>query len=596
MESFRKEQILNKAREHVSSVSEMADLEHVKTTEQLRDLVTGKHEYDEIVRARLSGMLKNRADELYHLAPSPFVARCDVSFDEKNESLYFGKFSFPKENIYSWITPAARLRFEEIGDVSYTVPSGKKRKGKLNRKDQFMISQGKINFMASESTEHERTLIHQEHLTNRKTGFVLPEIVAQMEKAQDQVIRANPEGSFLISGPAGSGKTTLALHRIAYLLQSPETLEFYKDAPMIVFVQDKSTQQYFSGLLPELGIHQVEITTYGAWAMKQLGLVGFKHDDASSFNAQDIDWKEVAFEKSRYTQGVLPPVPKGIFNPFTWLKNAYSQNPVLLEALTYQANENQLDLFDLILLQAARIAKDGLLLTETEEYRQGKNSELIRKKKIVPLQYSLVMIDEVQNYTAGQIQVIQSCLHPNTKSMLYAGDLGQRTRIGALKEWHEVGEKFTTETHAELKKVYRNTREILEYINKEGFSTEIPDGIPSGPEVIEYVHGEEAVTKVEKLISDRKEFLVGILGFETHDLKDYIHLADTNVKVTTIEKAQGVEFDTVVLVGIGDKHLAPSHTNVELENELTLINKDLYYVGLTRAMRTLVVVRAIEQF
>jgi DNA helicase-2/ATP-dependent DNA helicase PcrA len=112
--------------------------------------------------------------------------------------------------------------------------------GELISKEQYMITDGKIVFMAFESLEQARELIYQEYFSQRKSSFLLPEIVEQMEQAQDKVIRAHHQGSFLISGAAGSGKTTLALHRVAYLLQSPDTAERFKTENTIVFVQDNS--------------------------------------------------------------------------------------------------------------------------------------------------------------------------------------------------------------------------------------------------------------------------------------------------------------------------------------------------------------------
>ena len=84
-----------------------------------------------------------------------------------------------------------------------------------------------------------------------KGFFVLPEIVSQMEKTQDIVIRACYKNPLLISGPAGSGKTTLALHRIAYLLQAPDTNIIYDTDPAVVFVQDDKTKEYFSKIMDE---------------------------------------------------------------------------------------------------------------------------------------------------------------------------------------------------------------------------------------------------------------------------------------------------------------------------------------------------------
>ncbi len=218
-----------------------------------------------------------KTQELDALYPSPYFIKCEIQFDKEPNSriFYFSKFSLPEENIYSWVSPAAALRFEQPGAFSYEIKGLDNKTGVLLAKEQYMIADGKIIFMAIESLTQPRELVYQEYFSQRKSTFILPEIVEQMEKAQDKVIRANPQGSFLISGPAGSGKTTLALHRVAYLVQSPDTAETFKESKIIVFVQDSSTQTYFGSLLPQLGINHVAITTFADWARQQLKLLDF---------------------------------------------------------------------------------------------------------------------------------------------------------------------------------------------------------------------------------------------------------------------------------------------------------------------------------
>ena len=223
----------------------------------------------------------------------------------------------------------------------------------------------------------------------------------------------------------------MALHRIAYLLQSPETIELYGKAPIIVFVQDESTRQYFSSLLPELGIHNVEITTYGSWVLKNLGLGEYAYSDVSSDIENDVNWNEVSFKKAAMRHDKLLNIFNDKPEPFKWLRSIYAEDDQVIEALDIQENEKRLDQFDLSLLQSGMVKKDGALLTEIDRLFEGKNSRLIRKKEIVPLRYSLMMLDEVQNYTATQVQVIKSCIHPDTKSMLYIGETG-RNRTGGL--------------------------------------------------------------------------------------------------------------------------------------------------------------------
>ena len=192
-----------------------------------------------------------QVENLKLLYPSPYFTRCDFEVNGEKKEIYIGKFSFADERIYSWVSPAATLRFENTGLASYKRPDGTVRKGILERKDQYMIVDGKFLFYAKEEMGQSRELIYQEHFTRQKQGFVLEEVVDQMEKAQDQVIRIAYKGPMVISGPAGSGKTTLALHRVAFLMQSPETAEWFQPETIAVLVQDVGTKEYFSQLLPE---------------------------------------------------------------------------------------------------------------------------------------------------------------------------------------------------------------------------------------------------------------------------------------------------------------------------------------------------------
>ena len=136
----KKKNLFNSAQKHLKGVVCSISDEHKKAIKQIKNLNSNVHEYDDSVRKKIGSIYANRADELFHLKPSPFVARCDVSFGDAEETLYFGKFSLIEESIYSWITPAARIRFENLGEVSYTLSSGEKRNAKLSRKDQFLIS------------------------------------------------------------------------------------------------------------------------------------------------------------------------------------------------------------------------------------------------------------------------------------------------------------------------------------------------------------------------------------------------------------------------------------------------------------------------
>jgi DNA helicase IV len=131
---------------------------------------------DKLVESKIISYNEKRINELNYLKGSPYFVRCQVRYDKENKetSLNFGKFSFTDDLIYSWIAPASSIRFEEPGDFEYKCPDGNIEKGKLLRKDQFMIVNGEIRFLSTEGLNSPRELIYQEHFSNRKTGFVLP--------------------------------------------------------------------------------------------------------------------------------------------------------------------------------------------------------------------------------------------------------------------------------------------------------------------------------------------------------------------------------------------------------------------------------------
>ncbi|NBS41665.1 hypothetical protein EBS80_03310, partial [bacterium] len=124
-----KEGLLTEAAARVETVRGAANAEINTVTATLEKLDRQKHDpaTDPAVRNKLVRHFDERLDQLHHLFPSPYFFRCDVKTDAgKIESWYFGKFQMMEQSIFSWMSPAARLRFSDIGD-------------ELRRKDQFMI-------------------------------------------------------------------------------------------------------------------------------------------------------------------------------------------------------------------------------------------------------------------------------------------------------------------------------------------------------------------------------------------------------------------------------------------------------------------------
>ena len=324
-----KEKLLQKLKEKISGIREKIMLNQKETeTLENRSLeeIKGLKVEDQAIYMDLKAHAKTRIKELENLHHSPFFVRCDIYYQKTGErrTIYFAKHQFAQESIFSWTAPIATIRFESPGNISWKLPDGSMEKAVLESKDQYLIVDEKILFYATEEQGKPRDLIYQEHFSTRKNAFILPEIVSIMEKAQDQVIRAHHVGPFVISGPAGSGKTTLALHRVAYLVQAPDTAHMYPSQSSIVFVQDTGTKEYFSQLLPELGINDVKITTFNEWVAECLEIAEKDILSSHSLNEESKDMLE--FEKIKAFRLNGQELLKYSKQHFTLLENIYSKH------------------------------------------------------------------------------------------------------------------------------------------------------------------------------------------------------------------------------------------------------------------------------
>ena len=550
---------------------------------------------DELTCQTLMAQCRRRYDDLGQLLPSPYFYACQIKFDteEKSRELFFAKFPFDDENIYSWASPAAKIRFEKPGLFAYDGANNKSQTGKLFSKDQFLINDGRILFLAKEEEHKPRQLIYQEYFSTRKTAFILPEIVAQMEKAQDEVIRADWQGPLLISGPAGSGKTTLALHRIAYLLQSPETAAIFQGEKILVLVQDENTKDYFSHLLPEFGIKEVEITTFESLARKILPLDDWRIDNRLLSDERALDnylIKKIQAIRSASTEQLSN-------KAFTFLDEIYQDGFTEDEEKIWrrQKKDKIMDRVDLAGLMLAQ-ALGSRLEIEKEYYQVARDGSLKRRRGRFLAQYQLIILDEFQNYLPEEIRTLKQALSPQDGALLYVGDLNQQIRLGTIRDFSEVGEVLSTERKVVLQKVYRNTKEILGYLRRLGYQTIIPDQLKSGPEVEELALAEsEELEFVRNVIVGQDQVSIGILAERDDYLGQYRREFSTikNIKIMSMAEAQGVEFDTVLLVGI-DKSNFRSYDDLKLAQEKNRIRRDLLYIALTRAMNKLYVLGRVK--
>ncbi len=594
MQEAQKKKILDQSRHHISYIRQKID-DNIARREvkgaAMKKAAISMMRGDALAQYKIAAINQEQAENLKQLYPSPYFTRCEFEINGEKKIMYFAKFSFSEEKIYSWITPAATLRFEDPGPASYTRPDGKVQAGMLLNKSQYMIVDGKLLFLSTESTEHPRELIYQEHFTRQKPGFILPEVVEQMEKAQDKIVRASYRGPFLISGPAGSGKTTMALHRVAYLMQSPETTELFPTDSVLVLVQDEGTKEYFSHLLPELGIRGVEIITFAQWALSVLAL-GSTHHVVVRYGANEHERNLYEYSKLM----ALRHMPANlIFTKNIWVllqkiyKNTFTK--IEQELFVKQKNEHALDRFDLTILLLCYQKVYGQFMINKDYYEELANGMYRKKNKSFPVQYNLMIIDEFQNYLPEQLALLKTCLNHRLESVVYVGDLAQQTQLGTVKDWNSIGEKIESNRLVALQKVYRNTKQILNFIRDLGYTVHIPQEVKEGKPVAEYIFEskQEQIVQVTKIITGSSGGAIGILAKDKEYLDEFKKEFDDNPNVhcLSMQEAQGVEFEIVCLVGVSQQFFEVSGLPEAIIGEIKKVQRDLLYVALTRAMSEL---------
>jgi DNA helicase IV len=593
MENY-KEKLLKQVKSHIDfvrqKIQDKLEIVKVVANQSLKEL-SKLSAQDQAIYMNGRGNAYKRIAELEHLNSSPYFMKTEI-IDEsgKDKEYFFAKHEFSKQSIYSWVAPVSVIRFENPGKTSYRLPNGKIRTVTIKQKETYMIVDGKVLLFALETQEKARELIYQEHFTKQKSEFILPEIVAQMEKAQDQVIRAGHKGPLVISGPAGSGKTTLALHRVAYLTQVPDTALIYKSDSILVLVQDNGTKNYFSTLLPSLGINDVKITTFSEWALKVLNIENYFYIERYGENEEEKDLYE--YQKLKALRETS--IPAWSKNIFTTLNSKYSEyfSDSNLRLFNEQKKERKLDRFDLVILLKSYLKKYEKFEIK-REYQTFVKNKLTRKIEKTEVLYSLMIVDEFQNYLPEQIQILKNCLNQKKQSVVYVGDMAQQVKLGTIRDWKEVKEVISPDRNIKLKKVYRNTRNILSFIKSLGYVVELPIGLKEGPVVVEKIINtvEEEIRHIKEIIPKYTKGTIGILAKEETYLENFKkEFTDMkNIHVLTMNEAQGVEFDLVCLVGIKKESFVTHNVDVSPLHieEKKRIQKDLLYVALTRAITEL---------
>ncbi|WP_409344939.1 RNA polymerase recycling motor HelD [Paenibacillus sp. MBLB4367] len=225
-------------------------------------------------RERGHKLLTQQWKSMNRLLPSPYFGRIDFQEDglDLNEQIYIGVSSFVDEDglsflIYDWRTPIASLYYDySPGLASYVTPAGRI-EGTMELKRQFQIQNGQIRNMFDASETIGDELLQQ--VLGKGADSQMKSIVATIQKEQNAIIRNDKSRMLIVQGAAGSGKTSAALQRVAYLLYKHR--QTIRADQIVLFSPNPMFNSYISTVLPELGEENMQQTTFQEYLDYWLG-------------------------------------------------------------------------------------------------------------------------------------------------------------------------------------------------------------------------------------------------------------------------------------------------------------------------------------
>lgn len=591
-------------------------------------------------------MVKAR-DKISKIKDSPYFARIDFRLKDMDDEYkyYIGRFAFDYEDeliILDWRSPIASMFYDyEIGKAGYDAPIGWV-DGEITRKRQFKIKNGKLEYALESSINIQDDILQKElsHTSDEK----MKSIISTIQKEQNQIIRNDKADTLIIQGVAGSGKTSIALHRIAFLLYR------FKDKisanNVIILSPNRVFGDYISNVLPELGEEPLCELSFENIAEVQLeGVINFE-SEKDPLEINDAKWAErVRFKSTldfvKLIDDYIKQMPNKIFIPedytfggFTaksdWIQSrfeAYNRYPVkkrlekVAEDIHYRFESDNIMEEDLPRVKSILKSLNGMLtikntLTLYKDFFKQmdiSNMFVMAAKKtlewadVYPFIYihaayegleedkiiRHIVIDEMQDYTPIQYAVI-NLLFKCKKTIL--GDFGQLVNPNHTHTLDDMRQLYNEGELVTLNKSYRSTFEIINFAKKiqDVSSLEPIERHGEEPALVKCNNEQDEIAKLKIEIEEFRKSDNATLGIilKSDSEADAIYNAlkqEYNVNLISSESSsftKGVSITSVKMSkGLEfDEVIVPSVNNKTYCSDY---DRSLLYIACTRAMHKL---------
>lgn len=268
---------LEEEKKTLSDILAIADENLNRAKASVQDLADELHELKEVYDAEdkeglalwfnTDARFQQVRQELLRMERSrkkPYFGRIDFTDTKllKQECYYIGKAAITKDAanlvVIDWRAPAASVYYEKsIGVCTYSVKGEGAFEIDLSRKRTYEIEDGQLKDFYDSDVVANDELLTKYLARNKRT--VLNDIIATIQQEQNEIIRKRPQYNVIVQGGAGSGKTTVAMHRISYILYNYE-LEF-KPKDFYIIGSNRMLLNYITGILPDLDVYGISQMT-----------------------------------------------------------------------------------------------------------------------------------------------------------------------------------------------------------------------------------------------------------------------------------------------------------------------------------------------
>lgn len=558
--------------------------------------------------------------KLYRSLETPYFSRIDFETQEGKETFYIGLTGIDKDYeplVYDWRAPIANLYYNYgLGPSSYEGIEGRI-EGTTSLKRQFDIKMGVLkNIYDNELGLSDELLVMT--LANN-TSEHMRAIVDTIQKEQNEIIRYSGTSTLVVEGVAGSGKTSVALHRIAYLLYNQKDLN---DKNVLIFSPGDTFTNYISNVLPELGEENVSTTTFKEFAQNYIK--GHKIESLTEFIERYYEEGDPAFDKTKFKldyeyKSTLDRKIRDYFDSLIFTKKIGLKKKFLtkdeLNAIKSSVPSN-LTFSDKISFMSDRICSKfaideiknspkmaemlyKILNIETDPVElynsltEANLDDKIHYEDLFGILYvyfeihgyptlnyiKQVIIDEAQDYSMWQFELIKNIF--KSASFTILGDSNQSINPYLhYEKLDSITKLFKDAKYRRLDRTYRSSKEIIEFAGRILNLSSISSIRPSYGLEVESLTTDKTFDEINRILDDYEKHGFDRVAIITKTSRESEHFKerfrDRKVDILPVYMAKGLEYDGVIVATESDP--------------FDKSEKTLFYVAVTRALHALAVI------